>query len=284
MSTIFELINAGDAAGVQALIERDSDALSVRDDSGISPLMHAAYQGRGAVFDALAAHSSDDPWDRLLLGESDGLPAPDAWSPDGFTPLHIAAFAKNVAGTQTLLDAGADPNVFATASFAPVTPLGTCAFTGATTVARTLIRGGANATLTEVDGGSPLEAAFQNGCEDLVVLLVVALAHGDIESVRFALERNATLANATVDWAGGDWETALGAAAHMGRRDIAELLLEHGARIDLFAAAMLGEVEIVGAILAAHPEMRDAKGPHGIPLRAHAEAGGEQARGVLELL
>ena len=47
---------------------------------------------------------------------------------------------------------------------------------------------------------------------------------------------------------------------------------------------MLGEVEIVRAMLAAHPEMRDAKGPHGIPLRAHAEAGGEQARAVLEFL
>jgi hypothetical protein len=70
----------------------------------------------------------------------------------------------------------------------------------------------------------------------------------------------------------------------MGRRDIAELLLSYGARMDVFAAAMLGEVEIVRAILAAHPEMRDAKGPHGIPLLAHAEAGGEQATAVLELL
>jgi hypothetical protein len=34
---------------------------------------------------------------------------------------------------------------------------------------------------------------------------------------------------------------------------------------------MLGEVEIVWAILEAHPEMRDAKGPHGIPLAAHAQ-------------
>src|SRR6476659_2637520 len=203
--SIFELIDAGDAAAVQALIERDGDALGVRDDSGLSPLMHAAYRGRDAVFHTVAAHSSDDPWDRLLLGESDGLPAPDAWSPDGFTPLHIAAFAKNAAGAQALLDAGADPNVFATASFARVTPLGTCAFAGATTVARTLIRGGANAALTEVEGASPLDAAFQNGFGELVALLVVALAHADIESVRFALEQDATLANATIDWADGDW-------------------------------------------------------------------------------
>jgi len=268
--SIFELIDSGDAAGVQALIDRDSGALGARDNSGLSPLMHAAYRGRGAVFHTIAGHAANDPWDRLLLGESDGLPAPDARSPDGFTPLHIAAFGQNAAGAQALLDAGADPNVFATASFARVTPLGTCAFVGATTVARTLIRGGADAALTEIDGAAPLDAAFQNGFQDLVAVLVVALAHGDIESVRGALERDATLANATVDWAGGDWESALGAASHMHRRDIAELLLERGARLDVFAAAMLGDVEVVRAVLAAHPEMRDATGPHSIPLAAHA--------------
>lgn len=112
----------------------------------------------------------------------------------------------------------------------------------------------------------------------------VANAHADLEAVRNALAEHPTIANAAWDWGGGDWETGLGAAAHMGRRDIAEVLLAQGARIDLFAAAMLGEVEIVRAILAAHPELRDAKGPHTIPLRAHAEAGGGQARAVLDLL
>ena len=112
----------------------------------------------------------------------------------------------------------------------------------------------------------------------------VANAHGDLEAVRSALDDHPNLANAAWDWGDGDWETGLGAAAHMGRRDIAELLLGHGARLDVFAAAMLGDTEVVRAVLTAHPEMRAAKGPHTIPLRAHAEAGGEQARAVLELL
>jgi hypothetical protein len=47
---------------------------------------------------------------------------------------------------------------------------------------------------------------------------------------------------------------------------------------------MLGELEVVRAVLAARPETLHAPGPHGIPLRAHAEAGGEQARAVLALL
>jgi len=113
---------------------------------------------------------------------------------------------------------------------------------------------------------------------------MVANAHGDLEYVRAALAEDPTLANAAWDWGDGDWETALGAAGHMGRRDIAELLLAHGARLDLFVAAMLGELAIVESMLAAHPELRSAKGPHGIPLLAHAEAGGEQAQAVVAFL
>ena len=112
----------------------------------------------------------------------------------------------------------------------------------------------------------------------------VASAHGDLDVVRSLLEEEPALVNAAWDWGGGDWETGLGAAAHMGRRDIAELLLERGARLDLFAAAMLGRVEIVRAILDAFPEMRAARGPHGIPLIEHARRGGAEAAAVVELV
>ena len=108
--------------------------------------------------------------------------------------------------------------------------------------------------------------------------------HGDLEAVRAALDDEPGLVNASWDWGGGDWETALGGASHMGEREIALFLLERGARMDIFAAAMLGYVDVVRALLDARPELRDAKGPHGISLAAHAEQGGEQARESLELL
>jgi hypothetical protein len=112
----------------------------------------------------------------------------------------------------------------------------------------------------------------------------VLMAHGDLGVVKQLVEQEPALVNAAWDWGGGDWETGLGAAAHVGRRDIAEYLLGHGARMDVFAAAMLGEITIVRAMLEAQPELHNARGPHGISLVAHAEAGGEQARDVLALL
>jgi hypothetical protein len=108
-----------------------------------------------------------------------------------------------------------------------------------------------------------------------LVYQFVGAAHGDAEKVGALLEEHPALLNAVADMGQGDWESALGAAAHMGRRDIATLLLERGARLDLlFLAAMLDEVELVQAILKVFPEARRAPGPHGIPLIAHAKASG----------
>src|SRR5213080_1163705 len=84
----------------------------------------------------------------------------------------------------------------------------------------------------------------------------VAKAHGDLNRVQELLEKEPALVNAAWDWGGGDWETGLGAAAHVGRRDIAEYLLARGARLDLFAAAMLGKLAIVQAILKDNPQAR----------------------------
>ena len=109
-------------------------------------------------------------------------------------------------------------------------------------------------------------------------------AHGDLDAVRVALESEPQLVNAAWDWGGGDWETGLGAAAHMGRRDVALFLLEHGARLDVFAAAMLGYADAVRHMLDAFPGLAETPGPHGIPLIAHAQAGGEEAREVVALL
>ncbi len=112
----------------------------------------------------------------------------------------------------------------------------------------------------------------------------VSNAHGDLGRIGDLLRQQPTLVNAAWDWGGGDWETGLGAAAHMGRKDIALYLLQNGARMDIFAAAMLGHLEIVQSMVAAFPDARRWPGPHGIPLLKHAEAGGADAVPVADFL
>lgn len=112
----------------------------------------------------------------------------------------------------------------------------------------------------------------------------VIAGHANLPIVQEMLAAEPGLINGAWDWGKGDFETALGGAAHMGRHDIAEFLLEHNARMDVFAAAMLGRLEIVKAAVAAFPGIVRVPGPHGIPLIAHAEKGGPGASAVLDFL
>lgn len=112
----------------------------------------------------------------------------------------------------------------------------------------------------------------------------VGKAHSDLARVKELFAQEPRLLNASWDWGGGDFETALEAAGHVGNRDIAEFLLANGARMNLFCAAMLGKLDIVKATLDAFPDLKNSAGPHGLKLKHHALKGGEQAKAVLEYL
>jgi hypothetical protein len=148
------------------------------------------------------------------------------------------------------------------------------------------------------DAPGPSEAAFERDyappgfkpswkkpqINRLLVQDFVVFAHSDLAMTKKLVEKEPALLNATMDWGAGDWETGLGGASHMGRRDIVEMLLDKGARIDLFCAAMMGLLDAVKAILSLQPKLIDAKGPHGFTLHFHAQVGGKDSEKVLDYL
>lgn len=113
---------------------------------------------------------------------------------------------------------------------------------------------------------------------------VVLVAHFNEKRLRELVDARPSLARAAHDWGFGDWESALGAASHMGNRPIAEYLLSKGARPSLFSAAMLGQLDVVKAFIAAQPGAHRIRGPHSISLMAHGRMGGAAARPVVEFL
>lgn len=143
------------------------------------------------------------------------------------------------------------------------------------------------ATATAQDGpaaaGAAIPASFPSH-EPALAREMVSVSHGNVARVRELLSGRPALAEAAWDWGYGDWETALGAASHVGHRAIAELLLQDGAAPTLFSAAMLGQLDIVKATVDATPGVQRMKGPHGITLAAHARAGGPAAAAVLRYL
>lgn len=90
------------------------------------------------------------------------------------------------------------------------------------------------------------------------------------------------LLNASWDLGGGDFETALEDAGHVGDREIAEYLIRRGARANIFVLTMLGRTVEVKALLAVFPELLRSKGPHGLTLLHHANRGGDAAKELLE--
>lgn len=131
--------------------------------------------------------------------------------------------------------------------------------------------------------GSPRDESFPSH-HPFLAKEMVSVSHGNVPRVKELLAQSPALAKASWDWGFGDWETALGAASHIGNRAIAELLVEHGAAPTIFSATMLGQLEVVKAIAATIPNVNQLRGPHSIPLINHARAGGAQASEVLKYL
>ncbi len=104
----------------------------------------------------------------------------------------------------------------------------------------------------------------------------VGAAHKDFDACKRIVDAKPLLLNCTNQRKKGDFETALGGASHMGRLDIAEMLISKGARMDIFSHAFLGHGELVRSMINSYPNLLYSPGPHGFTLLHHAEAGKHQ--------
>ncbi len=96
-------------------------------------------------------------------------------------------------------------------------------------------------------------------------------AHSNLEVVHQLLAEEPRLLNEKYEEFD---ETALEAASHVGNRPIAEFLLEQGAPMNIYTAAMFGLKGEVAAFLDESPELVNGNGVHGISLLYHAALSG----------
>jgi hypothetical protein len=113
---------------------------------------------------------------------------------------------------------------------------------------------------------------------------VVGVSHRDLKRVQELVDRQPALARASIDWGFGDWEACIDAASHVGNKPIADFLLANGARPTIFSAAMMGQLDVVKAFIAARPGVQRTLGPHGLTLMWHAKQGGPDAAAVAQYL
>jgi ankyrin repeat protein len=119
---LLEAIRQGDRSRVNALVAGDAGLVNARAPSGESAVLLAVYHGHDAIAtDLVQAGASMDLHESAALGLTERVqghlkrrPADlDSYSPDGWTPLHLAAFFGRRDTARTLLEAGARHDLLA---------------------------------------------------------------------------------------------------------------------------------------------------------------------------
>jgi hypothetical protein len=110
----------------------------------------------------------------------------------------------------------------------------------------------------------------------------VIAGHGNLDNVKKLLLEFPTILYATWDWGGGDFETAIEGAGHVGNKEVANYLIDSGARANLFVLTMLGKTNIVKPFLDSFPQYLNARGPHGFTFLHHAQKGGDESKELLD--
>jgi ankyrin repeat protein len=180
---IFDAVEHGKLDRVEELLREDPGLVNARNDRGDSVLLAAAYGGRTAIFSLLIDKGAAvSLFEAAAIGMKDRVLEPlrrdpraaNAYSHDGWTPLHLAAFFGHREVAELLLDHGADVNArsqserFARAN----TPLHAAAANRQVAVAELLVARGADVNARDGSGFTPLALAA-NSRSDLMMLLLL---------------------------------------------------------------------------------------------------------------
>ena len=249
---LMAVARTGKVEAAALLLDAGADVNAKEDWGGQSALMWAAAQSQPEMVALLAARGADvnargvvRQWERKVITE----PRPKDMSKGGFTPLLYAAREGCVECAKRLLEAGADPDL---ADPERVTPLNLALLNLHFDFAAYMIEAGADVDKWDLFGRTPLYMAADmntlprkgNGAMavipslddhsayDIARMLLEAGANPNIQ-----LKRRPPYRDVPQD-RGGDNILAQGAtpllrAARAGDAELVELLLEHGALVDL---------------------------------------------------
>jgi ankyrin repeat protein len=217
LADIIAAIRAGDIPRVGQLLEDDPGLANARSDAGEPALLLAIYHrqreaadllvGAGAEIDVFTA-AAGGYLDHLRDAVEGGSASVNAFSQDGWTPLHLAAFFGQTAAAMYLLTRRADVTAVSRNETGN-TPLHAAVAARQTALAELLLGHGADVNASSGGGWRPLHLAADNG---------------DLQSIGLLLSKGAG-----VNPLSSDGKTPLSMAQAKDRREAVELLRRHGA-------------------------------------------------------
>lgn len=188
-SQLFEAIRSGDIAKVREIIQTEPTLAKARTERGESAILLAIYHGEREIAELLATGMELDIFEAAALGHADRVRnfaeldphLVNAYAPDGFTPLGLAAYFGHEETVRLLLERGADVNTASKNSF-KVAPLHSSVARRSASISRLLVERGADVNARQQGGYTPLHEAAQNGDDVIVELLLEHGADGSLRS------------------------------------------------------------------------------------------------------
>jgi len=214
----FQVIANGDVPRLAELLRNDPGLVNARDENGNSPLLCAAYRGHPGIVTLLLDNGAETGiFEATVLGNADRVKElleespdrADAVSPDGWTPLHLAAHFNRRNVAELLLANGAKVNaVSRDDSLAPGnTPLHSACASGHYELAAFLLDNAAEVNAAQKNGMTPLHIAAGGHNAGLVQLLLDRKANPKAKDA--------------------EGRTPLAIAQHLERNELADLLNGH---------------------------------------------------------
>lgn len=219
LKAFHDQVKTGDLTGVQSSLDAHPPLLNAKNEAGQTAFLLARYYGQSAIADYLLSRHPDlDLFESCVAGlTSDVLAEIDrdgslleAYSSDGWTPLHLAAFFGHPELAKALLNRGANVDARSTNQMTN-TPLHAAVAGRKTEVIQVLLDRGADVNARQHGGWTALHGAAQAGDRQIVEIL---LANGADPNPR--AENN---------------QAPLDLALMKGHQHVAELLEAQGAKL-----------------------------------------------------
>ncbi|MCH8947300.1 MAG: ankyrin repeat domain-containing protein [Acidobacteria bacterium] len=209
---VFEAIQENDVARLKELLAKEPSLAGAKDENGVSALMKARYHFQMEMVEALVAAKPElDIFEAAAMGKRERVKElvraqPElmrAWSPDGFTALHLAAFLGQPEMVALLLEHGAAVNATARNPM-KVMPLHSAVASRKLKSVELLLEHGAEVNAQQQGGWTALHAAAH---------------HGDVETAKVLLAKGADKSRKSADG-----KTPLDMAEAGGHEEMARLL------------------------------------------------------------
>lgn len=234
-------IESGNVREVRRLLDAGANA-NASDDFGVTPLHYAAAMGHSELLELLIARGANI----------------NARSKEGVSPLYVAADRGGAEATRLLISHGADVNVRTRSNYTPLTPAAT---NGDLAMVELLIEHNADVSAVDGEGRSPLLWALK-GLQ--AKWTITSSAPGAVSERKEMGEAAVNEHREMLGSVPGHW------------LDVAKLLIEHGADVNIALeddtpigfAALMGEKELVRALLAKGANINGAENAYETPLHA----------------